>query len=275
MKLAVCLLTVLLVGCASKQPSLSNIAVPEKETVELESGDKLEIQVWPEGMDLDSGDAEAPSFSEKLSDMFIEKDSDFHFRKVRWGFSREQVVLAEVGNTAPERKGNAIVYKTKINGVYCRLIYTFKDNRLRTAGYLTINSIPNADDLIKEAIEKHGEPESNRSYCGGLQEKVWKTHDTVIFANLYPTVKKKTRTNYGYSPEGGLFREIPHKRLPAQEPGTIYYWDGTYAHIDPAFFTDLHEANLPVDELSFYEKRLMGIILKKGGTQIPGFGTIP
>ena len=49
-----------------------------------------------------------------------------------------------------------------------------------------------------------GEPESKRSYCGGLQEKVWRSHDTVIFANLYPTVTKKPRTNYGYAPEGGL-----------------------------------------------------------------------
>ena len=268
-------LTVLLVGCVSKQPSSSNIDVPEKESLDLPSGDKLEIQVWEEGAELDSENAEARSLSDKLLDVVTEKDSDFHFRKVRWGYSRERVKLAEVGNTVYERKGNAIVYKTKINGVYCHLIYTFKDNKLRTAGYLTITPIPNADDLIKEAVEKHGEPESNRSYCGGLQEKVWKTHDTVIFANLYPTVTKKTRTNYGYSPEGGLFREIPHKQLPAQEPGMISYWDGTYAHVDPTFFQDLHEVNLPVSELSFYEKRLMGIILRKGGTQIPGLGTIP
>ena len=275
MKCAVCLLMFLmLVGCASKQPSSSKIDVPEKESVELPSGEKLEIQVWPESAELDPENAEPRSLSDKLSDM-LKEGSGFHFRKVRWGFNRERVKLAEVGSTPPQQIGNALVYKTKVNGVYCNLIYTFKENRLRTAGYLTITPIPNADDLIKEAIEKHGEPESNRSYCGGLQEKVWKTHDTVIFANLYPTVKKKTRTSYEYSPEGGLFREIPHKRLPAQEPGTISYWDGTYAHVDPAFFQDLHEANLPVSELSFYEKRLMGVILRKGGTQIPGLGTIP
>ena len=73
MKLGVCLLMFLmLLGCTSKQPSSSNIEVPQKEIVELESGDTIDIQVWEEGMELESGDAEAPSFSEKLSDMFIE-----------------------------------------------------------------------------------------------------------------------------------------------------------------------------------------------------------
>ena len=173
-----------------------------------------------------------------------------------------------------ERKGNAIVYKTKINGVYCRLIYTFKDNRLRTAGYLTITPIPNADDLIKEAVEKHGEPETDQKYCDGLQEMVWKVHDTVIFANLYPTIERRTSTPYGYS-RRGLGKEFFRNQVPDQEAGKIHYWDGTYAHVDPVFFQELHEVNLPVSELSFYEKRLMGIILRKGGTQIPGLGTLP
>ena len=205
MKLAVCLLMFLmLLGCTSKQPSSSNIDVPEKERVELDSGDAIDIQVWPEGAELDSENAEARSLSEKLLGMFTEKDSNFHFRKVRWGYGRERVKLAEVGNTVHKQTDNTLVYKTKVNGVYCNLIYTFKDNKLRTAGYLTITPIPSADDLIKEAIEKHGEPESNRSYCGGLQEKVWKTHDTVIFANLYPTVKKKDSYKLWVLPGGRI-----------------------------------------------------------------------
>ena len=55
MKLAVCLLMFLmLAGCASKQPSSSPI---QKERVEL-----------------DSGDAEARSLSEKLLDIFTEAE---------------------------------------------------------------------------------------------------------------------------------------------------------------------------------------------------------
>ena len=75
MKLGVCLLMFLMfLGCVSKQPSSSNIDIPEKESVELPSGDKLEIQVWEEGMELDSGNVEARSLSEKLLDIFTEAE---------------------------------------------------------------------------------------------------------------------------------------------------------------------------------------------------------
>ena len=209
-----------------------------------------------------------------LAQTLGETDKGYHFRKTRWGFSRERVELAEAGNTIFERKDNAIVYKTKLNGVYCQLIYTFKDNRLRTAGYMTITSIPNADNLIKEAVDKHGMPETNLKYLDGLQEMVWKTPEKVIFCNLSPTIEKRTSTAYNHS-RRGLLRDVVRNELPDQEAGKIQYWDGTYAHVDPAFFNQLHEVNLPLSELSFYEKRLMGIILRRGRTTIPGVGTIP
>ena len=249
-------LTVLLAGCAQTQRSPSD------------------HPAWDENVPLEDGDSDAPSLSDKLSHILSDEDSNYHFRKVKWGFSQERVELSEAGNTVFERKENAIVYKTKLNGVYCRLIYTFKDNKLRTAGYMTITPIPSADNLIKEAVDKHGVPETDQKYCDGLQEMVWKAHDTVIFANLYPTVEKRTSTSYRYS-RRGLLRDLVRNQLPDQEAGKIIYWDGTYAHIDPAFFTDLHEVNLPLSELSFYEKRLLGIILRTGRMQIPGVGTIP
>ena len=269
MKLAVCLLMFLmLVGCGSKQPSSSPI---QKERVELDSGDAIDIQVWEEGMELDSGDAEARSLSEKLLGVFTEKDSNFHFRKVRWGFSREQVALAEAGKTVYERKGNALVYKTKINGVYCKLIYTFKDNKLRTAGYLATGSIPNAHNLVLHAIDEYGHPDNYTAYCG-LEDLVWKRPDVVIYSNLYVTSIKFTPTKYRRSP-GGLFKDLLRKkperillsdllRKDQKIAGLIIYYDGTYAHVDPDFVNELHEANLPLDELSFYEERLTGVILR-------------
>ena len=128
-KLTFCFLPLLplLFGCAPIQPSQSD------------------IPAWDERMPLDSGSSETPSLSKRFSNIFSE-GSNYHFRKVRWGFSRERVKLAEAGNTIFERKDNAIVYKVKLNGVYCRLIYTFKDNRLRTAGYMTITPIPHGDE---------------------------------------------------------------------------------------------------------------------------------
>ena len=145
---------------------------------------------------------------------------------------------------------------------------------MRTAGYITITPIPNADNLIKEAVNKHGMPQTNQEYCDGLQEMVWKSHDTVIFANLFPTIERRTSTAYNYS-RRGLLRDLVRNQLPGQEAGKRHYWDGAYAHIDPAFFNQLHEVNFPLSDLSFYEKRLMGIILRRGGTTIPGVGTIP
>ena len=35
----------------------------------------------------------------------------YRFRKVKWGYSKERVELAEAGNTVFERGENAIVYK--------------------------------------------------------------------------------------------------------------------------------------------------------------------
>ncbi len=93
----------------------------------------------------------------------------------------------------------------------------------------------------------------------------------VIFANLSPTVTKATPTKYEYS-DRGLLKDVLKKRPKA---GVITYWAGVYAHVDPAFFPGLHEVNFPSEELSFYEKQQIGIILKRGKIIIPGLGTIP
>ena len=272
MKFAVCLLMFLmLVGCGSKQPSSSPI---QKERVELNSGDAIDIQVWEEGMELDSGGTGASSLSEKILNVFTEKDSDFHFRKVRWGFSKERVELAEAGETVYKRTDNALVYKTKVNGVYCDLIYTFKDNKLRTAGYLATGPIPNAHDFVLHAVDKYGNPDNYTVSCG-LEDLVWKRPDVVIYSNLYVTSIKFTPTKYRRSP-GGLFKDLLRKKperillsdllrkdqRKQKAVGIIVHYDGTYAHVDPDFVNELHEANLPLDELSFYEERLTGVILR-------------
>lgn len=231
---------------------------------------RSDIPAWDEDISLDSTGTETPSLSERLFDTFA-GDSTYHFRKVRWGFSRERVELSETGNTVFERRDNAVVYKCKVNGVYCKLIYTFKDNKLRAAGYVTINPIPTADNLTKEAVDIHGVPDIDEQYPDGLEELVWKTHDTVIFANLSPTVTKVTPTQYEYS-NRGLLKDVLKERA---QPSKIVYKDGVYTHVDPAFFNELHEMNFPALELSFYEKQLMGVLLKGRRLKIHGIGTIP
>ena len=231
---------------------------------------RSDIPAWDEGISPDSTGTETPSLSERLFDTFV-GNSDYHFRKVRWGFSRERVELSETGNTVFERRDNTVVYKCKVNGVHCKLIYTFQDNKLRAAGYVTINPITTADNLIKEAISTHGVPNIHEQYPDGLEELVWKTPNTVIFANLSPTVTKVTPTPYEYS-NRGLLKDVLKAR---SQPGRIAYKDGVYTHVDPAFFNELHEMNFPALELSFYEKQLMGVLLKGRRLKIHGIGTIP
>ena len=217
-----------------------------------------------------------PSPSERLGNIFSEGKSNYHFRKVRWGFSRERVELSELGTIVFKRTADTLVYKCKLNGVYCYLIYTFKDNRLRTAGYLSIEPIPNANSLVKAAVEKYGAPDTDVEYLveNELKEKLWKTPDTVIFSNLYIAARKKTQTKYTYSGKG-LLKHLVRDELPEGDAGEIKYWAGTYAHVDPAFFAELQEIELPLVELSHYEKLLTGILVKNRGTIIPGLGTIP
>lgn len=253
MRIAVFLLSVLcfcLSGCAPTQ--LPRADIPD----------------WDEDILPEERDSEKPSLFKRL---LSDDSSDYHFRKVRWGFSRERVEFSETGNTVFERRGNAVVYKCKVNGVDCKLIYTFKDNKLRAAGYVTINPIPTAENLIKAAVSTYGVPDIDEQYPDGLEELVWKTPDTVIFANLSPTLTKVTPTQHEYS-NRGLLKDVLKER---SQPGKIVYKDGVYTHVDPAFFNELHEINFPALELSFYEKQLMGVILKGRRLKIHGIGTIP
>lgn len=221
---------------------------------------------WDERIPLDADSSKTTSLSSTLSDLLSEDNNHYHFRKVRWGFTQERVELAEAGNRVHQRTENELVYRHRINGVYCKLVYTFKDNKLRTAGYMTDKPIRDADNLIREAIDKHGEPTGE---TGGY---VWKIPDTVIYANVYASTAKSTVTKYEYS-SGGLLQGLIKPK--EEKAGHIFYFDGVFAYVDRAFFDQLHEVNFPLDELSFYEKQLMGVIERRKRQIIPGVGTIP
>ena len=199
----------------------------------------------------------------------LSEDSNYCFRKVRWGFSQERVELAEAGNPVFERAENALVYKHKINGVDCQLIYTFKDNKLRAAGYVTQIPVRNAGNMIKEAVDKHGMPTTE---TGNM---VWKSPETVIYADVYDSVEKNTMTKYAYS-SGGLLQDLLQRELAkGDEAGSITYFDGVFAYIDKAFYDQLYEMEFPLSELSSYEKQLMGVTKRRPRQIIPGLGKIP
>ena len=109
----------------------------------------------------------------------LSEESNFDFRNTRWEFSKERVLLAERGNPVFFRSDNVLIYKCKIEDVPCQLIYTFNNNKLRSAGFITLRPVKNADALINDCIEKLGEPEMNNT------SMTWRTPDSVIYANAY------------------------------------------------------------------------------------------
>ena len=99
--------------------------------------------------------------------------------------------------------------------------------------------------------------------------------NTVVYANVYTTIKKKNLTQYQYS-KGGLLEDLLANQLAdRKKAGEVVYLDGVFAYVDRAFYEQLHEINFPLQELSLYEKQLMGVIKRRGRTIIDGVGTIP
>ena len=103
---------------------------------------------------------------------------------------------------------------------------------------------------------------------------IWATSHTVIFSNLYPSVTRQTQTPYDYT-HGGLLKGLVEKQRSETQAGDVVYYDGVHAHIDKAFFYKLQELRYSLDELSSYEKQLMGVTVRGKRTIIPGVGTLP
>ncbi len=265
----------MLAGCIAPRVQSPDVPVASDNTVPFTAP-------WDEDIDPDSVYPVEPVIPEEnkkgLKDLLGEDNIGYHFRKTRWGFPRERVELSEVGNKVHKRTPQVLVYQCKINEVNCALVYTFEDNKLRTAGYITVHPVPNADNLRKAVVEKYGPPDGQETYedgpNAGLREMIWTTKDTVIFSNLAPTVKQQTLTTYDRTP-GGLFKDLLEKQREEDRAGNIVYYSGVHAHIDKAFFYELQERRYLVDALSVHEKVLTGVLVPGQRTIIPGLGTIP
>jgi len=87
-------------------------------------------------------------------------NATYNFRKTRWGFTQERVELTEQGNRIHFRQRDVLIYKSSIAGVPALLVYTFKDNKLRTAGYVTQKPLKAAENITKHSQEVLGPPTS-------------------------------------------------------------------------------------------------------------------
>ena len=246
MKFTICFLIIfMLAGCIAPRVQLSDIPVSDenREPIVAPWDDRIE----PDSVD--SGEDVIPEENKKpMMDLIPEDNIGYHFRQTRWGFSRERVELSEVGNTVLKRTPQAVVYRCKINGVNCHLIYTFENSKLRIAGYITIAPVPHADNLRKAVVDKYGPPDGQETYEDGpnkgLKEMIWTTADTVIFSNLYPAVTKQTQTPYDYT-DGGLLKGLVEKQRSETQSGNIVYYTGVHAHIDKAFFYKTSGTSVP------------------------------
>lgn len=181
---------------------------------------------------------------------------DYHFRKTRWGYSKAMVELSEQkqGTRLFHRKENTLVYNERISGMPVKLVYCFENDRLRVAGYLTDRPVKNAMEILEHVAETLGEPIDMIS--GGM---VWADYHTLVYINGYVSHVTESRAQYQYSQ--GLLKIL--NKTPKEEAGKVLRWDGVWTYVDQNFFRQLHEVDYPLDELSFYEKRLFAVLKRQ------------
>ena len=206
----------------------------------------------------------------RIIDAFSQKQH-YDFRKVRWGMSQSHVELAEQGHIVVRRTPNELIYKVKVDDVSCQVLYTFRKNKLRAAGYITPVPSLRAKKLIKKCLDTHGTPTQS-----GSNGMTWKGLETVVYSHYYVSWRRVTPTKYTYS-EGGLLQHLlAFDELPKGQAGVIDRFDAIFTYVDRAFYDYLHEIDRPLDDLSFYEKQLMGIVLRRPRVELRGTGiTIP
>ena len=175
----------------------------------------------------------------------------YDFRKTRWGFTQERVRLTEQGKRMHLKKGNVVIYNHSIDNIQCKIVYTFKNNKLRAAGYITDKPVKGAQKIIKRSVDELGEP--TQILNDGM---LWITDDTLIYSNAYLS-RVEIRAISEYKIGGGILSNLLQTREPA---GHIRRWDGVWAYIDQEFYEEMHEVPVPLDELSFYEKLLFGVL---------------
>lgn len=182
----------------------------------------------------------------------LSASGDYHFRRARWGYTQEMVILAEQGKRIHLKKGNTLVFNHRINDTPIKIVYTFNENRLRAAGYVTDQPVKNADKIIEQSVQELGEP--TQILNDGM---VWLDDETLVYSNAYASRVIDRGSEYTFS--GGILSHIVD---PRERPGVEKRWDGVWAYIDQDFYRELHESEnrFPLDDLSFYEKLLFGVL---------------
>ncbi len=189
------------------------------------------------------------SISKTLSD---NASDDYDFRKTRWGDSRQRVLRIEKDMKIYQRADDVLIYRTNIAGVPALLVYTFKDNKLRAAGYITEKPVKNAQNMTKMCIKEHGQPTEKLK-----KGMVWKTPETVIYAHAYLSHITLSNTKFERT-SGGLIADVI-KNYTKLKSKSIERWDGVWSYIDADFYNE-QQSKTHFTDLSLYEKVLFGVI---------------
>ena len=192
---------------------------------------------------------------------------NYDFREVRWGYSQERVKLIEQGKAVFTHTPDLLVYRSIIDQVPVYLVYTFRDNKLRSAGYITQKPTINAQNLVQKSIEKLGEPSYELT-----NGKMWELPKSIVYVDGYSThTRARTST---YQRASGVLELILKER--PEDAKIAVRWDGVLTYMDRNFYRELSELEHPLLDLSYYEKRLFGILKRRSTTSVrtPTGGTI-
>ena len=184
---------------------------------------------------------------------------NYDFREVRWGYSQERVKLLERGKAVFTHTPDLLVYRSVIDQVPVYLVYTFRDNKLRAAGYITQKPTTNAKKLVQKSIEKLGEPSYELT-----NGKMWELPKSIVYVDGYSTHTRARASTYQRA--SGVLELILKER--PEDAEIAVRWDGVLTYIDRNFYRELSEIEHPLLDLSYYEKRLFGILKRRSTTSV-------
>lgn len=188
------------------------------------------------------------TITKTLSD---DSKNKYDFRETQWGFSQQRVLIAEKDSRLYLQRDDVLIYNSEIAGVPAYLVYTFKDNKLRAAGYITEKPVKNAQNITEMCVDKLGAP--SKITKNGM---IWDTPKTVIVANAYPSHVSLGTVRYEHV-SGGIFANVLHNIRKAKL-GSIERWDAVWSYIDKSFYDKQRKGDVRLADLSFYEKVLFG-----------------
>ena len=155
----------------------------------------------------------------------LSASGSYHFRRARWGYTQEMVLASEQGKRIHLRKGNTLTFNHRIKDIPVKIVYTFKENRLRAAGYITDQPVKGADKIIEQSVQELGEP--TQILNDGM---VWLDDETLVYSNAYASRVVDRGAEYTFS--GGILSRVLDTR---ETPGIEKRWDGVWAYIDRTF----------------------------------------